>query len=250
MPSSRITLPAPRVPSRLPGRFAVVITCLLLALAAAPAAAQDPPVAAFSPQPTVGCGLPTTVFFTDQSTGSGLTWQWDFGDGGSSTARNPIHSFTAPGNFLVALTVDNGFGSDQATETIRVSVLDAAFEAVSSLGCGPLEVTFTNGGSSTAGITDWSWDFGDGGNSSLADPSHVYTEPGVYDVTLAVEDLDGCSGSLTKSGLVTVTAIADLAISKTDGVDTAAPGGSLVWLGKVTGTVRGAPFVAPFVGER
>ena len=53
-----------------------------------------PPLANFSANPTFGMSIPHTVFFTDQSTLPD-TWFWDFGDGSTSTAQNPIHSYTS-----------------------------------------------------------------------------------------------------------------------------------------------------------
>jgi hypothetical protein len=60
------------------------------------------------------------VDFTDQSTGIIDTWQWDFGDGGSSTNANPSHDFGGPGVFQVTLTVTGPGGQDAFTLTVAV----------------------------------------------------------------------------------------------------------------------------------
>ena len=62
------------------------------------------PVANFSGSPTSGTE-PLTVNFTDLSTGSITSWAWTFGDGGTSTAQNPSHTYTSAGTYTVALTV-------------------------------------------------------------------------------------------------------------------------------------------------
>ena len=77
-----------------------------------------PPLARFTANPTFGLTLPHTVFFTDQSTLPD-TWFWDFGDGSTSTAQNPIHSYTAFGSYKVLLTVtDTIYGCSDTVSTV------------------------------------------------------------------------------------------------------------------------------------
>jgi PKD repeat protein len=79
-----------------------------------------PPVAAFTFSPA----SPQTnaaVTFTDASTGSPTSWQWSFGDGGTSTLRNPAHTYTAAGAYTVTLTATNAGGSSQATQSVTVT---------------------------------------------------------------------------------------------------------------------------------
>jgi len=79
------------------------------------------PTAAFVGSPTSGTA-PLTVQFTDQSTGSPASWSWTFGDGGTSSAQNPSHTYTTPGSYSVSLTVSNGDGSDTATRNGYITV--------------------------------------------------------------------------------------------------------------------------------
>ena len=69
----------------------------------------------FSANPTRG-SAPLTVSFTDQSTGSITSWEWDFGDGSTSTMQNPTHTYTDPGTYTVSLTVTGPEGSDTNTK--------------------------------------------------------------------------------------------------------------------------------------
>jgi PKD repeat protein len=62
-----------------------------------------------------------TVLFTDTSTGSPTAWQWDFGDGASSTAQNPSHAYTAAGSYTVTLTVRRGNESVFERRTVTVA---------------------------------------------------------------------------------------------------------------------------------
>jgi PKD repeat protein len=64
------------------------------------------------------------VSFTDQSTGDPTQWSWDFGDGGTSTAKNPSHTYDEPGTYTVRLTATNSAGSDTATRSGYITVTD------------------------------------------------------------------------------------------------------------------------------
>ena len=71
--------------------------------------------AAFTPDKTSGV-FPLTVQFTDRSTGSPTSWSWDLGDGSTSSDQSPSHTYTASGQYNVALTVSDGTNSDTTTK--------------------------------------------------------------------------------------------------------------------------------------
>lgn len=77
------------------------------------------PVADFSASPASGRAL-LNVQFTDASTGSPISWSWNFGDGTSSTARNPAHTYIKTGRYPVSLTVNNSAGSSTKTRYVTV----------------------------------------------------------------------------------------------------------------------------------
>jgi PKD repeat protein len=83
-----------------------------------------PPIADFSSDLTSG-NEPLTVTFTDLSSGTPTSWLWNFGDGGTSTAQHPSHTYTAVGTYPVALTATNGAGSDTATKVGYITVNEA-----------------------------------------------------------------------------------------------------------------------------
>lgn len=89
-----------------------------------PALSTSPPEAAFHAEPVSGAlgrGFSTT--FYDDSAGIGITsYAWTFGDGGTSTAQNPGHTYTAAGSYTVTLTVTNAAGSDIETKTNYITV--------------------------------------------------------------------------------------------------------------------------------
>jgi PKD repeat protein len=164
------------------------------------------PVADFVGNPTSGTE-PLTVNFTDQSTNNPTSWSWDFGDGGTSTAQNPSHTYNTAGTYTVTLTASNACGSDQVVKVDYITVNPclapvADFVGSPTSGDAPLTVNFTD--QSTNNPTSWSWDFGDGGTSTAQNPSHTYNAAGVYTVTLTASNSCG-SDQVVKVDYITVT---------------------------------------------
>jgi PKD repeat protein len=79
------------------------------------------PVAAFSATPLSGAA-PLQVTFTNTSTGEGNTYAWTFGDTGTSTAKNPTHTYQEAGTYEVALVATNSEGTDTETKTAYITV--------------------------------------------------------------------------------------------------------------------------------
>jgi len=79
------------------------------------------PVSNFTSNVTEGSS-PLSVQFNDTSTGSPISWSWDFGDGNTSKdVQNPIYTYYKPGNYTVNLTVSNEYGSNSTNQTIQVN---------------------------------------------------------------------------------------------------------------------------------
>ena len=81
------------------------------------------PTADFTADVTSGT-TPLAVSFTDASTDVPTAWSWTFGDGGTSSAQNPSHTYTTAGTYTVSLTASNAFGSDVLTRTDYITVTD------------------------------------------------------------------------------------------------------------------------------
>ncbi len=96
------------------------------------------PVAAFTGSPTSGTA-PLSVSFTDQSTNNPTSWSWDFGDGGTSTAQNPSHTYNNAGTYTVTLTATNDCGSDGETKVDYITVTEPSQN--DELHVGAIEVT-------------------------------------------------------------------------------------------------------------
>ncbi|MEW6073618.1 MAG: PKD domain-containing protein, partial [Planctomycetota bacterium] len=160
----------------------------------------------FTAAPLIG-EAPLTVSFTDASTGVDLdSWSWDFGDGGTSAQQNPIHVYTSPGTYTVRLEVDGLSGYDQITRpnliVVQPTSLAAAFDGTPRTGAAPLAVQFTD--LSVGGPVSWAWDFGDGGTSSLQNPTHAYVADGSFAVSLTVTNGAGEPDTLVQPDFVVV----------------------------------------------
>ncbi len=182
---------------------------------------NTPPVAGFSASPLSG-HIPLPVQFTDASTGVVTSYLWDFGDGNTSSDSNPLHTYQAPGSYNVSLMVANDGGSNTTTALHYITVTNtppvASFSANITTGIAPLPVLFTDE-SSGEGITSWSWTFGDGGDSTLSSPVHVYSTPGTYSVALTVQN-DGGDNTSTRTSYIRVfneAPIADFVAVPTSG---------------------------------
>jgi len=157
------------------------------------------PIANFS-STTVCLGNQTC--FSDSTTissGSITGWGWNFDDPGSganniSNVQNPCHTYTASGTFNITLTATSDSGC-QSTTILPAVVLPlpvAAFTAPNV--CLNTATVFSDG---STGASQWSWDFGDGNNSTAQNPSHTYLAYGTYVVTQIVTSPGNCKDTIT-----------------------------------------------------
>jgi PKD repeat protein len=135
-------------------------------------------LAASNDGPTM-LGNPTQLSATI-STGSDVTYDWDFGDGSNGSGAVASHQYAAPGIYTAEVTATNSVNSEQTTTTVYVDEaitgLSVSNDGPTVLG-NPTQLTATlNGGSNVT----YEWDFGDGGNDSGAVASHQYANPGIY----------------------------------------------------------------------
>lgn len=165
------------------------------------------------------------VQFNDASTGNINSWLWDFGDGGTSIAQNPSHTYTAAGTYQVTLTVaQNKWWFDTTTQDVSVSDPSTAtaskpvanFTAIPSSGQAPLKVQFND--TSTGSPTSWLWTFGDGASSTVENPSYTYNGAGTYGVTLTASNSAGSSSKTTSITVSPVPPIANFTANPTTGV--------------------------------
>ncbi len=171
---------------------------------------NNTPTVNFGVSDTTGC-YPLIVHFTDLSlagTGTIATWQWDFGDGTVSTLQNPTHTYTASGSFDIKLKIVNSVGCSKTLTKASLIQLSsgvlAKFTYTTNGSCSsPVNVSFTNQSTGT-GILSYQWLFGDGGVSTLQNPTHNYTNAGSYTVQLIVRNTNGCVDTITKINAVNI----------------------------------------------
>ena len=91
----------------------------------------EPPTAAFTPSAT-DVKIDEVIAFTNASTGTPpLSYEWDFGDGITSTLESPTHAYAAAGTYTVTLTATNAYGTDTTEAVITVKLFKIYLPLVS-----------------------------------------------------------------------------------------------------------------------
>lgn len=158
---------------------------------------SDPPVADFSVS-NACVGVP--VAFSDGSSfwgGPISTHAWTFGDGSTSSASNPSHTYTTGGTYQVKLVVTTAQGcKDSIIKPITIFANPTV--SFNHLGhCEQNPTQFTDGSNAGSGtLSTWTYNFGDGGSSNQQNPVHTYANAGTYNVSLLVTNSNGCSNSV------------------------------------------------------
>ena len=173
-------------------------------------AALTLPVADFSQSASSGT-TPLTIQFTDDSTNSPISWSWSFGDGNTSTDENPSYTYVTAGSYTVSLTATNAEGSNSTTVADDVTVTEgtsvipvASFTESETAGNAPLTIQFTD--ESYNSPTSWTWNFGDGGTSTVENPAYTYANPGSYSVILTATNAAGTNTSVQQDAIRVSTA--------------------------------------------
>ncbi len=140
---------------------------------------------------TIGCGV--------NKDGIG-SYTWYFGDGDSADVTNPVHQFATYGCYNVRLVTKSFPWNVIKDTTIIVCIAEVPtvkFKVTNA--CEGTAVKFANQTTIGSGALSYVWNFGDNTpTSSVANPTHLYTKPGGYKVTLKVSS-NGCVSSLTKN---------------------------------------------------
>lgn len=132
------------------------------------------PVASFTNVPSGA-----TVAFSD-ATSNATSWAWDFGDSGSSTLQNPMHTYSASGTYNVCLIATNACAvSDTFCTTVTVCIPATASYTTTANGG---TISFAD---ATTNASALSWDFGDSSTGTGSNPSHTYSASGSYIVCLS-----------------------------------------------------------------
>ena len=163
-------------------------------------------VPAFNIISETGCDS-LKVLFRDTSTATPplTSWNWTFGDGTTSSSKDPTHYFTSAGkNYSVQLNIANSDGTcSSAIKTINFTLPIASDTANTILSCPGAQINFTN---KSSNANKYEWNFGDmSAINNSVNPMHSYGKDGKYSVELvAIDTIRGCSDTLLKSNYITI----------------------------------------------
>lgn len=158
------------------------------------------PVSSFttSPSPALACVPPLTVNFTNTSTGTGLTYEWDMGNGNTYTSQTPpAQTYTTAGTYIVKLVVTDASGCTQTTQrVVNIGQPTTSFTVPSTV-CIDTDVPLVN--TSSSGFYQWVFDAGASlAVSTLQNPVVSYSTPGQHSITLTTSSTNGlCSSDTT-----------------------------------------------------
>jgi len=169
-------------------------------------------VAQFTTPPT-GC-VPYTAQFNNTSI-AGQTFQWNFGDGNTSTATNPVHTYTVAGTYTITLiATDPNTCNISDTTSLTINVFNNPFSNFSFTPDPPVEntpTTFSNLASPDA--VNFKWLFGDGDTlvtTSRLPVQHQYNVTGTYTACLVAINAAGCADTLCRDVRALIAALVDV----------------------------------------
>lgn len=118
------------------------------------------------------------------------TYLWDFGDGQSSNSKDPVHSYAKKGIYNVCLTITsvNGCVSNICNQVKVRTGTSASRTTISATATAIKKLQFNQTSTGALPILNYLWDFGDGTQSTVANPSHTYQVDGAYPVSLRITD--------------------------------------------------------------
>lgn len=152
------------------------------------------PVAAISASVDHGRGPLAVDFMSTVDGGTpSYSYLWSFGDGSTSTQANPSHTFNDPGVYIVRLTVTDSASRSSSSQELTITVVsDTSMRVIITAsevkGTSPMAVSFNSTILDGTAPYFYRWSFGDGVNSTQANPTHIYEKAGSYKVTLTVTD--------------------------------------------------------------
>ena len=161
----------------------------------------------------------TSVSFTNSTMGADAGYGWTFGDGTSSSLTSPTHIYSSSATFQATLTGSNSLGCQNfQTKPVKIYSLPQPDFSVSlpPFSCNNSPTPFQNNTAplTDSNITTWNWQFGDaaGGTSQQQNPSYSFPAAGNFNVRLSAVSDVGCSGSVTKPVIISLSPIADFTV--------------------------------------
>ncbi len=149
----------------------------------------------------LGCQKAISTFTDSSSISSGsvVSRAWSFGDGTSSTLKNPTHIYAKSGPYKVKLVVTSSYGcKDSLIKQVRVEPQPVAGFGYKDA-CVGTPIYMTNKSTDSATGTTYHWDFGDGTTSTVSSPAHTYNTNGTYATVLVVTSRFGCKDTIKQT---------------------------------------------------
>jgi PKD repeat protein len=155
---------------------------------------DNPVSAAFTANITNSCKAPVAIQFTNQVL-SNNNYSWSFGDTAFSPASNPVHVYKDAGSYTVKLVVRNSNGcSDSLIKINYINIQKSlvSFDNLPDSGCSGFNKRITFSSAGLDSITNYLWSFGDGGTSTQASPSHIFSGDRYFAISLITTGVSGC----------------------------------------------------------
>ncbi|HKK75744.1 MAG TPA: PKD domain-containing protein, partial [Saprospiraceae bacterium] len=155
----------------------------------------------FSASVNEGCEPLEVTFSNSTNPDSAIIYSWDFGDGNTSQSEDTTYTFMARGDsittYTVTLLADNGCAQDEISLDIKVFPAPVVDFEVTPVACANDTTRFFN---RSVDVSANIWEFGDGDTSLLANPIHIYEEPGIYTVRLtSFSRTTGCPNTMERT---------------------------------------------------
>ncbi|WP_118972821.1 gliding motility-associated C-terminal domain-containing protein [Taibaiella koreensis] len=167
---------------------------------------------------TLGPGCSNDTIYLQNTAQFANSYRWDFGDGLTDTAKNPVHIYNDQGIYNIRLIASGSGCKDSTVKIIDINhPLQAAFNTSPDVICVGGFVNFING--STTSVVhgtapSWFWDFGDGSTTTQESPSHTFNTPGEYHVLFVARNGIPCTD--TARTTILVDSVPHLLLSKSD----------------------------------
>ena len=127
--------------------------------------------------------------------GQTMTYAWDFNGAGSSTATNPSHTFTTPGDKTITMTATTNKGcSDSESQVVKVESVPVVSFTKDSINCNTYKFD-----PAPDGLAAYKWNYGDGTEQFSTSGENTYQFKGTYTITLTVTSANLCQASYSDS---------------------------------------------------
>jgi PKD repeat protein len=173
----------------------------------------------FLANPTTGCAA-LEVDFTNSAPPEATSFEWDFGDGNSSTEANPTHIYDTIGEYTVIFRCSDSLTGCTSEYTINEMITTFGEEDIelpnqdTIYACSPYMFTAD---ADNIGDSYWNWNFGDGTYGSGPNISHQYTQSGIYTVLLNADAPNACMYNISNYAIINIDNMEiDLNISLND----------------------------------